>query len=796
MKNLLPKAAVPIALFLFVVTVIIRLNGITTLEPQADEVHWHGRAFQIVESLRTGVYSYATSHLGHPGIFPAGLMGAGEWVGDQLNKHRGLVEGGPGFIHHLHSSRIPVVFFSSFAVPLLFLFLYRVTDLLTALLAALLLVSFPAHSFVSRMAHLDGSLTVIVMLTAMSYRRGVKSGKVSYLLLSALCFGMALATKPTALGLIPALYLWSRFATDQYSSDEAKVAPALWARLLPRREEIWILVLAQISFAAVFTRFWAHESVYFLEVVPNLPLADIVYQSFSEVHETGALGVILIVFLLLAGVYCHNWQNESRKIDFRLLAHAIWILATLLALGGLWPAIPENICRYWVRVLMLPGVAHESYGEVINSGYSGYLHLLVTETPLLIILGVLVTFVSSTCRWIHRERVPEWLKFSTLISICWIAMMSSSGKQTFRYVMPVIPFIVAIGAFGVVSFSRQGATRLMKLFDNGGFRKLGIADEGIFSRIVSTLLTPSRLMACLCAILLVPHLILSPVFSSNQPQGRYLNFLANNSLLLSNRNRTSAFVDVDKAIFWLHQQALREGRELWVNVAGDVSVASLVYHLQVKEKSLLRFRSSPWATGAEYALVFSGFHERMETTSAKELFFATRVYANYYNGQITTTVYRLARPSKTHPIDLEAYSAQKETGDAVELSEDLKIAGRLTRRLVRARTSRDKRGLLWFGQFVPSDPGKIKAQFYLRLFGGEKISLPETTPVINISISRNCSRQVSISEITDLNTPVVLECENSEFKVYHPQVIWYGGVSLEIAMIRVLSDSQTFDVNP
>ncbi|MDD2941650.1 MAG: glycosyltransferase family 39 protein [bacterium] len=776
-----------IAYILFVLTVLLRLHGITTLEPQPDEVHWHGRAFQIVESLRTGVYSYATSHLGHPGIFPAGLMGLGEWLGDHVNMQRGLVEGDPGYLYHLYSARIAVIVFSSIAVPILFLFLYIETDLLTALLASVLLLSFPAHSFVSRMAHLDGSLTVLVMLTAMFYRRAVLSRKVQYFLMSGLCFSMAVATKPTSLGLIPALYLWSRFVADRDAPIVSKTKTSRMIRLLPRREEIWILIFAQLLFAGVFTRFWSHRSIYFREIVPDLPLADLVYKLFSHIHASGVTGACVMICLLLTGMYFYNWPNCERKSTCIRLAHAIWMFVVIFSAGGLWPAIPENICRYWVRVFMLPGVAHESYGEVINSGHLGYLTLLATETPLLIVIGLIFGLTIFLHKIVCHQRVPEWLVFSIFVPLCWIVMMSSSGKQTIRYIMPVIPFLISIGAFGIVGLARLISGRWFELFYNQS--QQGDANhKGTFFSVISRFVISKQLPGVLCVLFLLPHLYFSPVFKNGLRHGRYLNFLAANSLLSVQKNRTSAFVDVDKAILWLHQRAIREGRELWVNVAGDVSVASLNYDLLEKKTPLLRFRSSPWATGAEYLLVFSGFHERLEPEFARELFYASRVYDNYYNGHLTSAVYRLARPNKLHPIDLEAYSAQRGTGAEVELSENLKVGDRAVHRLVRARTGHDKQGLLWFGQFVPTDPGKIRAEFYIRPYREIKATLDNTLPAVKVSLSRSCHRLVNIAELSDFDRPVILECENSEFKVYNVQVTWLGQVSLDIAMVRLSAD--------
>ncbi|MCC6954446.1 MAG: glycosyltransferase family 39 protein, partial [Deltaproteobacteria bacterium] len=285
-----------IACALFVMSAGVRLYRVSAGAIQVDEIHWKDRAHRIIGKIREGNWTQATHEPGHPGVPPALLMAAGQVIAQGVDERRGRSYGDPGYIDMYTSSRAATAAFASLLAPATFLALASVFGVTLAAIIGALLAFDPGHVGYSRLAHLDAVMTVFTVLSTILFYRAVEERRVGLKILSGICWGLALATKPTVLCLIPAFisYKVVRILTVDAAHDRGE-------RRLVSISDIWAVIAGHIVLVVLYTRMWSHNSPYRTRLRVRSSLADGLYDfgMMLQAHPLlWGLATLLIIVLV------------------------------------------------------------------------------------------------------------------------------------------------------------------------------------------------------------------------------------------------------------------------------------------------------------------------------------------------------------------------------------------------------------------------------------------------------------------------------------------------------------------
>ena len=444
-----------IAAGVFLLALIPRLWNVAYRLPEPDELHWIERSYKVVERLRAHQYSGSTTHLGHPGLPPALVMAAGEVFSERWNDAIHADRCDWRFVDRLTAARSANAIISSLLPAATVLCLSSFLGLGTSVLIGLVIALDPRFIGLGRIAHIDGALALFSFLSAVTFFAAEERRSVRLKLAAGLWWGLAFMTKPTAVALIPAFILYKLIV----SRDDRTRNPVDWS-------DLGAVLIAHVLFGAVYTRLWPHESDYLIRLRIHSRLADAVYAAGMAVRETPimhyALCAVLAALMGLAirlvlrprvasqtGAISGAAPNATERAT-PPLPMIVLLGSSLLLTVLLFPAICENIIRFWSWVLGLSSVAHTAYGRTLPAPPGGYPFLFLTRVPSLMVLAFIAgTLGLFATRGRALRSVPEsvskLLLLSVIVVFIWTGLLSTSSKQTFRYILPTIPFLYLIG---------------------------------------------------------------------------------------------------------------------------------------------------------------------------------------------------------------------------------------------------------------------------------------------------------------------------------------------------------------
>jgi hypothetical protein len=172
-----------------------------------DEItFWFGRSEQFLGALQAGRYA-DTAITSHPGVTTMWTGAAGIWLHDKLFAW-GLVSDVP-FPLRLALLRLPAALIHAAGVVLGYALLRRLLPGAVALLAALLWAADPFVIAFSQLLHVDGlmmTFTTLSILAALVFWQAERP-PLGYLLLSAVCGGLAVLSKSPGLIVLPVVAL-------------------------------------------------------------------------------------------------------------------------------------------------------------------------------------------------------------------------------------------------------------------------------------------------------------------------------------------------------------------------------------------------------------------------------------------------------------------------------------------------------------------------------------------------------------------------------------------------------------
>ena len=432
-----------IALLVFILSLLIRIKGLASFEVEADEIHWVKRSAKIVEKFNKGEFTKLTTHIGHPGVVPALIMAFGQKLFN-IGEDPKFLFGRS--IDRLTISRLSCALFSSILGSLVFLLGASIIGNRSSLVAGLICGLCPTGIFLSRLAHLDSILTVLVFLSSYfifksefyffrDLNNSYNSISFRYKIFGAIFWGLALATKPTAMAVIAGLIFYRAFI---FTVKRYQLKDFL------RYDDFLALIVSHTVFALIFTRLWYHQSDYLKRLKIKSALADLIFTTGSFLHSY----FLIFVGLIALTIWYLQRYNLSKSVK-----RFIYMLSGYMLTLAAFPQIWENIIRFWCWALGLKGLAHYAYGEVTKSPRFGYFEIFLSKIPDHIIIIVVVVLIylllqviknQGVYRLAFSERISKNLFFNSLvffltIGVLWGIMLSVSGKQTSRYLYPIFP---------------------------------------------------------------------------------------------------------------------------------------------------------------------------------------------------------------------------------------------------------------------------------------------------------------------------------------------------------------------
>jgi 4-amino-4-deoxy-L-arabinose transferase-like glycosyltransferase len=229
-----------------------------------DEHLWLTRSAQFYYALLHKDYA-ATYQKEHPGVTTmwAGAAGFARLSPEyrdrpvkQLNKYQFetyLTQvSDTSFLDILVAGRTFMVMASTLALLLGFLYARRLIGALPALVGFLLIALDPFHLALSRLLHLDGLLSSLMLLAVLSFLCYWKDRRIGDLILSGVVSGLTWLTKSPGLVLIPTVLLLAVWESWRHPAPSAVSKP----RLRRIWELAWPLAVWGAAGCAVFIAAW------------------------------------------------------------------------------------------------------------------------------------------------------------------------------------------------------------------------------------------------------------------------------------------------------------------------------------------------------------------------------------------------------------------------------------------------------------------------------------------------------------------------------------------------------------
>ena len=388
---------------------------------------------------------HASTHLGHPGVFPAAVLMSGQVSAKLYKKAHQAVTGSAVAIRTLTASRLANALFSSLLPCLLFLLLLPWTSRSVAFCVGLLIALGPRMIDLSTIAHIDTSFAVITTITIMVYMLALRRKSVALKMVAGVFFGLCILSKPTCIALVPAFMVAKWILRYRWPQSYPEI-PVAWS-------DIWLVLVGLLVFVGGYTRLWYHARPYPEWEGIDRAIPRLLYSIGVELRS-GATFVVLMFILgsiaLLVG----------KKIYAR--THLTWVdhLAALAAAITLsWVAMPaafENLAVYYMRVFALTGAKHHSFHGTIPPVPGGYFTLALVDVPPVVVLSTLLLPLLGVPR--IRRNLTDGEQQLWVMAACttgmWILFLSTSSKQAWRYAIPIAPQLYIVATLSLCAVGR------------------------------------------------------------------------------------------------------------------------------------------------------------------------------------------------------------------------------------------------------------------------------------------------------------------------------------------------------
>lgn len=744
----------------FFLALAFRLSDIESATIQPDELHWELRSKEFVTRLKSRNFTDLTTHLTHPGVLPAVAMGSAQMLASRFNETFNLKPFDPYYIDSLMASRLSNAIISSLIGPLILLGSYRFIGLAPAALASFLMSLDPHHIGLSRMAHLDSMLTIFVMATIFLFIAAVIEKSTAKKIAAGFFWGLSILTKPTAVTLLIGLAFYKPLRNYLLRHKKRYGEVSLFSF-----SDLAFIAIGHLVLALGYTRLWHHNSDYRLRLHIRSSLADFLYSlGIALQHNFAAIFAIAVIILLSAIV---SWQKRDISSSLcRASAPLIFLISIFLLLLSLVPQVFENLARFWTWVFGLSGDKHRAYGEVWEPPTHGYFSLLLSEIPSLTVigfflgLGFLIGLCRSFCSRRKRERLAFYI-FQLLLTLSWTSVLAISQKQAFRYIMPVIPCVYLISAYGLCSLFAASLLKLDRLH------------KFLFHRI------HFKLLPMYCVLLVSFQGIRDLKWSPDY----FLYFNAISGGLPAALKRLHSFPasGVSQALRFLEQNAKAwNGDKVAVTAGGDLQITKYAYsRLQSADKQRLSIEPPDDSLSADYLILFREFRHLYKNATWQQVITTVPIFSHKVHGVSLLDVYEIPPFDFSKPFSFNLTKAGHLTGgrSSIRKRDDA----------LYATPQKHMRGFLMYGLRPKLLPGYYEANFSIMLPPEAEISSTLTPERYAVRLEfGHCQRIVTLGELSK-TTPkdFFLGCEVEKPARAQLRVYWFGNIPLTITHVSV-----------
>lgn len=727
---------------LYLLALLLKLPGLNSLDIRPDETKWMNRSARVISAWNEHPLA-STTHLGHPGVPPAVLMALGQAAAREWNLH--VV---PRFsflapIDRLLASRLAIVFVASMLIPLVYLGSLHLLGEKISLLAAALLALDPRLNGFSRIAHLDAVLAVFVFACISFYVWSEKKDSHLLKLLAGVFWGLALLTKPTAATLLIGFVTYRLYSllvvTPRRSRD--------WRNLVTLGD-VGAILVGHLTFAALYTRVWTHNSDYRIRLGIVSQAADYIYSIGMTLQQHYWLVALLLILTLCFAYGVLRRFQFSRSGNSHLgMLPLLTCLALLLAGLTAFPQVYENIIRFWTWTAGLSGEIHRAYGHDWDAEPAGYLLLLLTRLPELTLAGIVLGLF-----YLVKRLLVEKEKFSaatlTIHSLCaffWMLILNTSSKQTWRYASPTLPSLYLLASYGWVQLVNTMSAAKWPILRR--FRSAWLLVLLLFAQSLSFIsyqpaydLYLNSLSRWIEAKATIPHG--APLLG----QQTILNFLMKQA---AQQDETVYVATVGDTDIWYHQEARMFG-------ALGRKVQFGLFPLEATDYLLTNPDLKPDLIKSELALVMN---------KAPEL----RIV---FKGEVLAELYQLPYQNYSLPQKFVASKARHHTGKVAKNRE-----GQLT---LYALAGRDAPASVLFHEGFRVLPGKYNFAANLRISRRHQGSVAENASVVRLEFG-SCTKELFAREFDrDEFRQFDISCEIHQPSKLSPRIFWPAIVSVEV----------------
>lgn len=433
-----------LAVLLIILAALPRISGIVVAPMQTDEIHWSLRAELLHNRVKRLSKNFST-HLGHPGVFPAFVLMAGQVAANKFTKGVELIKGSHEETSSLVGARLGNAAFSSLLPCIVFLFLLNWTRKSESFCVGVLLALGPRAIDLSQIAHIDTIFSVVVTLTVMTYLTALRANSIRLKFAAGVLFGLCLLSKPTCIALIPAFMVAKAILRLRWP-ETFKEGPIAWS-------DVWVGFTALLVFVLGYTRMWHHHIAYPQWEGIDRTIPEYLFSVGSALSH-GILGIGLVAVLILSIVHLIKTWRSGRALSW---VEQTIALVSFVALA--WIAMPqafENLALYFMRVFALTSVKHVSFRGITPPIPGGYITLASADLPPVVLISVFLMpllFIPAIRRTLSSSEQQLWV-MASVVSIVWILFLSTSSKQAWRYALPVAPQIYIIACLSLCALGR------------------------------------------------------------------------------------------------------------------------------------------------------------------------------------------------------------------------------------------------------------------------------------------------------------------------------------------------------
>ena len=446
LKSFINKYFLALALFIFCIFFRFVVLDFGVIQP--DELHWVTRSNKILRIKNINPYAL-TSHLGQPGVVPALVMAGGIQI---TKKVYHLLSIPKEEIDYLRVARLSIIIFSSFLIPIFFLVISSLVSTPIAFVSCLLLILDPRFIANSRIAHLDITQGLFVLISVVYYFYGVELKKHFYKILSGFFWGLSILTKPTAIALVPAFLIYRLLRIFYFKLN--KNQKNLGEKSILSWSDFYCLVLGQLTFVCLYTRMWQFESEYTTRLKIHNQFTNFIY-SLGEILANN----IYIVFIVCAFLFLYFILQYRRKVISFYTVLFIFILLTY----SLAPHIYRNIFLFWSWVGGLTAETHRAFNNIEQPLAFGYIKLALFILPEYVILLLPFSLIFLIVKFKKFTQKEFFIIIAGLVILIWGVLLNTSSKQSWRYMMPVLPFVYLLTVLGLAKIQNFISNKIAKL---------------------------------------------------------------------------------------------------------------------------------------------------------------------------------------------------------------------------------------------------------------------------------------------------------------------------------------------